>query len=44
MIVEQNIEAVSNIVDRFFIIKIGAIVFSGGTDIIRDKKKLWDLF
>ena len=44
MIVEQNIEAVSNIVDRFFIIKIGAIVFSGGTDIIHDKKKLWELF
>jgi len=44
MIVEQNIEAVGKIVNRFFIIKIGAIVFSGGAEIAHEKKKLWDLF
>ncbi len=44
MIVEQNIEAVSNIVNRFFVIKIGRVVFSGGAEIARDKKRLWELF
>lgn len=44
VIVEQNIEATSRIVDRIFIIKVGKIVFSGGADIASDKQRLWDLF
>jgi len=44
MIVEQNIDAASMLVNRFFIIKIGQIVFSGSSDIAQDKRRLWELF
>ena len=44
MMVEQNIDATSSIVNRIFIIKVGQIVFSGSSDIARDKRKLWELF
>ena len=44
MMVEQNIDATSSIVNRIFIIKVGRDVFSGGTEIARDKKRLWELF
>ena len=44
MAVEQNIDATSSIVNRIFIIKVGRVVFSGGTEIARDKKRLWELF
>jgi len=44
MIVEQNIDAAGPIVSRFFILKIGQIVFSGSSEIAQDKKKLWELF
>jgi len=44
VIVEQNIDATSRIVDRIFIIKVGEIVFSGGSEIAQDKQKLWQLF
>jgi branched-chain amino acid transport system ATP-binding protein len=44
IIVEQNIDATSRIVDRIFIIKVGEIVFSGSSDIAKDKQKLWKLF
>jgi branched-chain amino acid transport system ATP-binding protein len=44
MMVEQNIDATSSIVNRIFIIKVGRVVFSGGTEIVRDKQRLWELF
>lgn len=44
MMVEQNIDATSSIVNRISIIKVGQIVFSGSSDIARDKRKLWELF
>lgn len=44
MAVEQNIDAASSIVNRIFIIKVGRVVFSGGTEIAHDKKRLWELF
>jgi branched-chain amino acid transport system ATP-binding protein len=44
MIVEQNIDAAGPVVSRFFILKIGQIVFSGSSEIAQDKKKLWELF
>jgi len=44
MAVEQNIDATSSIVNRIFIIKVGRVVFSGGTEIAHDKKRLWELF
>jgi branched-chain amino acid transport system ATP-binding protein len=44
MMVEQNIDASSSIVNRMFIIKVGQIVFSGSADIAQDKQKLWELF
>jgi branched-chain amino acid transport system ATP-binding protein len=43
-IVEQNIDATSRIVDRIFIIKVGEVVFSGSSDIAKDKQRLWQLF
>ena len=44
IMVEQNIDATSSIVNRIFIIKVGKIVFSGSSDIAFDKRKLWELF
>jgi branched-chain amino acid transport system ATP-binding protein len=44
MIVEQNIDAARRLVNRFFIIKIGQIVFSGSSEIAQDKRRLWELF
>jgi len=44
IIVEQNIDAARDLVDRIFIIKVGKIVFSGSSDIAADKRKLWELF
>lgn len=44
VIVEQNIDATSRIVDRIFIIKVGEIVFSGSSEIAKDKQQLWRLF
>jgi len=44
IMVEQNIDAASSIVNRIFIIKVGKIVFSGSSDIAFDKRKLWELF
>jgi branched-chain amino acid transport system ATP-binding protein len=44
MIVEQNIDAARMLVNRFFIIKIGQIVFSGSSEIAQDKRRLWELF
>lgn len=44
IMVEQNIDATSGIVNRIFIIKVGKIVFSGSSDIAFDKRKLWELF
>jgi len=44
IMVEQNIDATSKIVDRIYIIKVGQIVFSGSSDIAMDKTKLWELF
>lgn len=45
IIVEQNIDAASSLVNRIFIIKVGKIVFSGSSsDIAADKRKLWELF
>jgi branched-chain amino acid transport system ATP-binding protein len=44
IVVEQNIEATSKLVQRLYVLKVGHIVFSGTADIAQDKKKLWELF
>lgn len=44
VIVEQNIKAASSCAERFFVLKVGSVVFSGPADIAQDKRRLWDLF
>jgi len=44
IMVEQNIDATSKLVQRLYILKVGRIVFSGTGDVAQDKKKLWELF
>jgi branched-chain amino acid transport system ATP-binding protein len=44
LIVEQNIEVAARLASRFFVIKVGRVVFSGSSEIAADKRRLWDLF
>lgn len=44
IIVEQNVQAVLEVVDRITVIKMGRIVFDGSTEEIAKHKDLWSLF
>ncbi len=44
LIVEQNVQATLDHVDRAIVVKQGRVIFDGRTDQLREQKSLWHLF
>lgn len=41
LLVEQNVKNATRLADRIYILKMGEVVFSGQTDILKDEQQLW---